>query len=54
MALEILEGAGHFLPWRNADWFLPILELPGIDDTRTCPSALAGTPHGAPPDNEKD
>mgnify|MGYP006328478463 CR=1 FL=1 len=24
--LELLEGAGHFLPWRNADWFLPILE----------------------------
>jgi pimeloyl-ACP methyl ester carboxylesterase len=24
--LEILEGAGHFLPWRNADRFLPIIE----------------------------
>ncbi|MGZ4737656.1 MAG: alpha/beta fold hydrolase [Ilumatobacteraceae bacterium] len=24
--LEILEGAGHFLPWRNADRFLPIVE----------------------------
>ncbi|MFP4554567.1 MAG: alpha/beta fold hydrolase [Actinomycetota bacterium] len=24
--LEILEGAGHFLPWRNADRFLPLLE----------------------------
>jgi pimeloyl-ACP methyl ester carboxylesterase len=24
--LEILEGAGHFLPWRDADRFLPILE----------------------------
>ena len=24
--LEILEGAGHFLPWRNADWFLAVLE----------------------------
>jgi pimeloyl-ACP methyl ester carboxylesterase len=24
--LEILEGAGHFLPWRDADRLLPILE----------------------------
>lgn len=24
--LEILEGAGHFLPWRDADRFLPLLE----------------------------
>lgn len=24
--LEILEGAGHFLPWRNVDQFLPLLE----------------------------
>ena len=24
--LEILEGAGHFLPWRNADQFLAVLE----------------------------
>jgi pimeloyl-ACP methyl ester carboxylesterase len=24
--LEILEGAGHFLPWRNANRFLPLLE----------------------------
>jgi pimeloyl-ACP methyl ester carboxylesterase len=24
--LEIIEGAGHFLPWRNADRFLAILE----------------------------
>ena len=24
--LEVLEGAGHFLPWRDADRFLPILE----------------------------
>ncbi len=24
--LEILEEAGHFLPWRNADRFLPIIE----------------------------
>jgi pimeloyl-ACP methyl ester carboxylesterase len=23
--LEILPGAGHFLPWRNADWFLGVL-----------------------------
>jgi len=24
--LEILEGAGHFLPWRNSGWFLGVLE----------------------------
>ena len=24
--LEILEGAGHFLPWRNADQLLVVLE----------------------------
>ncbi|MEO5901446.1 MAG: alpha/beta fold hydrolase [Ilumatobacteraceae bacterium] len=24
--LEVLEGAGHFLPWRDADRFLPILD----------------------------
>jgi len=24
--LEVIEGAGHFLPWRNADRFLAILE----------------------------
>ena len=24
--LEIIEGAGHFLPWRNADRFLAILK----------------------------
>ncbi len=24
--LEVLEGAGHFLLWRDADRFLPILE----------------------------
>jgi pimeloyl-ACP methyl ester carboxylesterase len=24
--LEVLEGAGHFLPWRDADRFLPIIE----------------------------
>jgi len=24
--LEILDGAGHFLPWRDADRFLPIVE----------------------------
>lgn len=24
--LEILERAGHFLPWRNADKFLAVLE----------------------------
>jgi pimeloyl-ACP methyl ester carboxylesterase len=24
--LEIIEGAGHFLPWRNPDQFLPLLE----------------------------
>ena len=45
--LEILEGAGHFLPWRNADWFLPILEnfLESTTPARAR-SALAGTPHG--------
>lgn len=24
--LEILPGAGHFLPWRNSAWFLEVLE----------------------------
>jgi len=24
--LEVLKGAGHFLPWRDADRFLPVLE----------------------------
>ena len=24
--LEILEEPGHFLPWRNANWFLAVLE----------------------------
>lgn len=24
--LEILPGAGHFLPWRNAEWFLHVVE----------------------------
>jgi pimeloyl-ACP methyl ester carboxylesterase len=54
--LEILEGAGHFLPWRNADWFLPILE----DFLKSTTPAHVPEAHwrelliSAPPDNEEE
>jgi pimeloyl-ACP methyl ester carboxylesterase len=54
--LEILEGAGHFLPWRNADWFLPILE----DFLKSTTPAHVPEAHwrklliSAPPDHEEE
>jgi hypothetical protein len=50
------EGAGHFLPWRIADWFLPILE----DVLKSTTPARVPEAHwrelliSAPPDNEDE
>jgi pimeloyl-ACP methyl ester carboxylesterase len=54
--LEILEGAGHFLPWRNADWFLPILEdfLESTTPAHVPEARWRELLISAPPDNEKD
>jgi pimeloyl-ACP methyl ester carboxylesterase len=54
--LEVLEGAGHFLPWRNPDRFLAVLE----DFLQT--TAPAHVPEArwrellasAPPDDEEE
>ncbi len=54
--LEILEGAGHFLPWRDADRFLPILE----DFLRSTTPGHVPEAHwrellvNAPPDDEQE
>lgn len=54
--LEILPGAGHFLPWRDADRFLPILE----DFLASTTPAHVPEAHWrellvtAPPDNEEE
>ena len=54
--LEILEGAGHFLPWRDADRFLPLLE----DFLRSTTPARVPEEHwrqllvSAPPDDEEE
>ena len=41
--LEILEGAGHFLPWRDADRFLAVLEdCLGATTPPTCPKSAGG------------
>ena len=54
--LEVLEGAGHFLPWRDADRFLPILEdflrttTPGHVPEAQWRTLLVN----APPDDEEE
>jgi pimeloyl-ACP methyl ester carboxylesterase len=54
--LEILEGAGHFLPWRDADRFLAVLE----DFLKTTTPAHVPEEHWrellttAPPDDEEE
>jgi pimeloyl-ACP methyl ester carboxylesterase len=54
--LEILEGAGHFLPWRDAERFLTVLE----DFLKTTTPAHVPEEHwrelltSAPPDNEEE
>jgi pimeloyl-ACP methyl ester carboxylesterase len=54
--LEILPGAGHFLPWRNADWFLRVL---GDFLTSTTPAHVPEDRWrelltSAPPDDEEE
>jgi len=54
--LEILEGAGHFVPWRDADRFLAVLE----DFLRTTTPAHVPDERwrelltSAPPDDEEE
>jgi len=54
--LEILEGAGHFLPWRDADRFLPILEdfLTTTTPTHVPDARWRELLTGAPPDDEEE
>ncbi|HET8617546.1 MAG TPA: alpha/beta fold hydrolase [Acidimicrobiales bacterium] len=54
--LEILEGAGHFLPWRNADWFLGVLEdfLKSTTPTHVPEARWRELLISAPPDDEKE
>ena len=54
--LEILERAGHFLPWRDADRFLPILEdfLTTTTPTHVPDARWRELLTGAPPDDEEE
>jgi len=54
--LEILERAGHFLPWRDADRFLPILEdfLTTTTPTHVPDARWRELLTGAPPDDAEE
>jgi pimeloyl-ACP methyl ester carboxylesterase len=54
--LEIIEGAGHFLPWRNADRFLAILEdfLKTTTPTHVPDTRWRELLTGAPRDDEEE
>jgi pimeloyl-ACP methyl ester carboxylesterase len=54
--LEILEGAGHFLPWRDADRFLAILEdfLKSTTPAHVPEERWRKLLTGAPPDDEEE
>jgi len=54
--LEILEGAGHFLPWQDADRFLAILEdfLKSTTPAHVPEERWRKLLTGAPPDDEEE
>jgi pimeloyl-ACP methyl ester carboxylesterase len=54
--LEILEGAGHFLPWRDADRFLAILDdfLETTTPAHVPENVWRNLLTTAPPDDEEE
>ncbi len=54
--LEILEGAGHFLPWQDADRFLPVLEdfLKSTEPAHVPEERWRELLSTAPPDDEEE
>ena len=54
--LEILHGAGHFLPWRNAEWFLRVLEdfLASTTPAHVPEDRWRQLLTSAPPDDEEE